>query len=54
MEQQMQAAIDGMRKHGFEVVELETAAQAMLNDLDAETLRQALRDWIQTYEEASA
>ncbi len=28
MEQTMQAAIDGMRKHGFEVVELESAAQA--------------------------
>jgi hypothetical protein len=28
MEQQMQAAIDGMRKHGFEVVELANAAQA--------------------------
>ena len=28
MDQRMQAAIDGMRKHGFEVVELESAAQA--------------------------
>ena len=28
MEQHLQAAVDGMRKHGFKVVELETAAQA--------------------------
>lgn len=28
MDQRMQAAIEGMRKHGFEVVELESAAQA--------------------------
>jgi len=28
MEQHLQTAVDGMRKHGFTVVELETAAQA--------------------------
>lgn len=28
MEQRMQTAIDGMRKHGFEVLELDSAAQA--------------------------
>lgn len=28
MEQHLQAAIDGMRRHGFDVVELESAAQA--------------------------
>jgi len=28
MDQHFQAAVEGMRKHGFEVIELETAAQA--------------------------
>ena len=28
MDQHLQATVDGMRKHGFEVIELETAAQA--------------------------
>ena len=28
MDQHFQATVDGMRKHGFEVIELETAAQA--------------------------
>ena len=38
MEQKMQAALEGMQKHGFTVVELETAAQAkeyLLNAIPA-------------------
>ncbi|HNW86616.1 MAG TPA: lactate utilization protein [Candidatus Limiplasma sp.] len=35
MDQKMQAALEGMRKHGFTVVEMETAAQAKAYLLDA-------------------